>query len=290
MLKRKLRVMTYNTHCGLGPSDVPGFWRKLLARIGESRVYPKRISGWLARLSKKVDIVGLQEVRHNLSPFSDPQFEIYRKAGFKNALRHIVGTWGFRYDNVLLSNLARVHLPDTAVYHDLPGKVYGLATCGFTLAPYEFCGKQIWVGNVHLHPYDPHLRSVQVRYILERIQNMRDKYGDVPIIILGDFNAVLPGLPVGPFKSGDPDPGSYVGDESFKLFFVFFFRVPHHEDQMSDYTYPTMFKDDACNHKPNRTLDFILCTEGDWEICSYAVLQDVDHSDHYPVLGEFILK
>jgi endonuclease/exonuclease/phosphatase family metal-dependent hydrolase len=188
-----------------------------------------------------------------------------------------------------MSNLIPAFKDMQKLHHELPGRVYGFAKCGFTIAPFQFGGERIWVANVHLHPYDPPQRMGQVLYILKEIEEIRSVYGDVPFIILGDFNAVLPGMPCGPFISGDPDPTSYNEDSTFQMFFEAGFKVAHHEDHPNYYTYPTRHKDDICNHIPNRTLDFILCSETGWEINSYSILKNVAHSDHYPVLGEFVL-
>jgi endonuclease/exonuclease/phosphatase family metal-dependent hydrolase len=152
-----------------------------------------------------------------------------------------------------------------------------LASCGFTLAPFIFNGQAVWIGNTHLHPYNPKERAKQAVSIAREVAKIKD----APLLFLGDLNTVPPGCRDTGFSAGERDANSYKNDETLKILFDIGFKMTPHEDEDRFYTYPTGL--------PNRTLDYILYSDH-WDVVSYGVIRDFKFSDHYPVAGEFRLR
>lgn len=283
-----LRCISINTHRGQGPklpyllSQASREEGERIALLHDTRAYTYYIAEWLNQNRQRFDVVGLQEVFSGVFGFGDRLLGKFRQrdhyrviSGFRSALPHGVGFAAFRYENLLLSQLA---LRDSAsANHRLPGKVYMLAACGFTLAPFLFNGQTVWVGNTHLHPYSPRERARQAASIAQEV----DKLGDVPVLFLGDFNTVPPGCRENGFPAGERDEHSYRNDETFRILSDAGLQIIEHEDSLRFHTYPTGL--------PNRTLDYILFSHH-WEAVSYGVVREFKFSDHYPVAGEFRLR
>src|SRR5262245_46509907 len=283
-----LRCISINTHRGQGPklpyllSQVSMEEGERIELLHDAKAYTYYIAEWLNQNRDYYDVVGLQEVFNGVLGFGDRLMGKFRQrdhyrviSGFRSALPHGVGFAGFRYENLLLSQLPMINGTQTNFL--LPGKIYFLASCGFTLAPFLFNGRKIWIGNTHLHPYSPKERAKQAASIAREIQRL----GDVPIVFLGDFNMVPPGCRVTGFSAGEPDVSSYQGDETFPILFDAGLNMSPHDDADRFHTYPTGL--------PNRTLDYILFSEH-WQVVSYSTVHDFKFSDHYPVAGEFRLK
>lgn len=204
-----LRCVSINTHRGQGPklpyllSQVSFEEAERIELLYETRAYTYYIAEWLNLNRQRFDIVALQEVFNGRLGFGDRILGKFRQrdhyrviSGFGSALAHGVGFAAYKYENLLLSQLPmtnghRINFP-------LPGKIYFLATCGFTLAPFVFNGRDVFVGNTHLHPYNPRDRAKQA---LSIVNEMR-KLGDVPVPFLGDFNTVPPGCRDTGFPAG----------------------------------------------------------------------------------------
>lgn len=283
-----LRCISINTHRGQGPklpyllSQASRDEGERIALLHETRAYTYYIAEWLNRNRQRYDIVGLQEVFSGVFGFGDRLLGKFRQrdhyrviSGFRSALSHGVGFAAFRYENLLLSQLPMRDGAQTN--HPLPGKVYLLAACGFTLAPFLFNGRTVWIGNTHLHPYSPRERARQAASIAREVIRL----GDVPVLFLGDINTVPPGCRQGGFTAGERDEHSYRNDETFRVLCDAGLKIIAHEDSPRFYTYPT--------GQPNRTLDYILFNRH-WEARSYGVVQEFKFSDHYPVAGEFRLR
>ncbi|MBP7462145.1 MAG: endonuclease/exonuclease/phosphatase family protein [Candidatus Delongbacteria bacterium] len=288
MGKETIRCITINTHRGRGPK-IP----YLLAQssldeaerielLHSTRAYTYFIAEWLNQRKGDYDVVGLQEVFNGVLGFGDRIFRRFRQrdhyrviSGFRSAVAHGVGFAGFRYENLLLSHLQI--LTRTQINHFLPGKIAFLATGGFTLAPFVFNHRIIWIGNTHLHPYQPKIRATQARSLISHLK----KQGDVPVIFMGDYNTVPPGCKNTDFPAGERDVNSYKNDDTFKILQDGGLILPPHQDHELYYTYPTGL--------PNRTLDYILYSSH-WEILNYRVVNEFKFSDHYPVSAEFRLK
>jgi endonuclease/exonuclease/phosphatase family metal-dependent hydrolase len=283
-----LRCISINTHRGQGPkvpyllSQVSLQEAERIELLHDTRAYTYFIAEWLNQNKNEFDVVGLQEVFNGVLGFGDRLLGKFRQrdqyrviSGFKSALPHGVGFAGFRYENLLLSQLSMLNGAQTNYL--LPGKVFLLASCGFTLAPFLFHGRTIWIGNTHLHPYSPRERVRQAVSIAQRVQSL----GDVPIIFLGDINTVPPGCRETGFRAGESDVHSYRNDKTFGVLFDAGLNAIDHYDSETYYTYPTGL--------PNRTLDYILFSRH-WEVVTYGVVRDFKFSDHYPVAGEFRLK
>ena len=282
-----LSVASINTHRGKGPridyllrDSLPPETERV-ALLHEARAYAYYIAEWLNRNRACFDVVALQEVFHGvLGPagrwFSRfPQHDYYRVfSGFGTALAHGVGFAGFRYENLLLSRLPEV--PGRRIRGMLPGRVFGLAACGFTLAPFRFAGRTAWVGNTHLHAYSPSARMRQAAALARVVRDL----GDAPVVLLGDLNTVPPGCRDGDFPAGDRDVRSYRGDRTLEILGTAGLRTVRHEDREEFWTYPT-----GC---PNRTLDYVMASRH-WEIESYRVEKGFLLSDHYPVVAELRL-
>jgi endonuclease/exonuclease/phosphatase family metal-dependent hydrolase len=280
------RCVTLNTHRGQGPNidclrrtAEPDEARRL-ELLHDAAAYTYWIAEWLQKHRDLYDAVALQEVFGGvlglgaLSRFS--QDDYYRElSGFETALSHAVGFAGFRYSNVLLcrSPLAS----GREIHARLPGRIMLLAACGFTLAPVAHGGRTIWVGNTHLHAYDPKKRAKQAAAIAAEVKSL----GDVPVLFLGDLNTTPPGCRDGDFPAGDRDRFSYRDDETLKVFARAGLRMVPHDDGPDLHTYPTGDR--------NRTLDYVLFS-GHWHVEDYRVLHDVRLSDHYPVEAAFRLR
>lgn len=283
-----LRVLTINVHRGQGP-ELP-----LLLEYGardarerhrlthRAKAYTHLIADWLRRQTMRHDVVGLQEVFHGLlgplkrvihrQPTQDLRYQAV--GAFVRAHAHAIGHPAFRYQNLLLSRLPE---GDGDVRHEaLPCRVFGLARCGVTLAPVRWGDRTVWVGNTHLHAYHPKKRTAQAEAIAAVLREL----GDVPILLMGDFNMVPAGCKDADFPHGGRDLLSYRGDRTFAVLAEAGLETVPHEDSEAFWTHPTGL--------PNRTLDYILFSRH-WEVESYRVLRDFTLSDHLPVEGCFRL-
>lgn len=283
-----VRCVTINTHRGRGPDvryvvrGAPPDAAERALLLDGTRAYAYHIADWIRQRRDRYDVVGLQEVFHGYLgiggvPFGGRfrQRDYYRAlTGYPRAIAHRVGFAGFRYENVLLSRLADA--PDAHIESHLPCRVFRLAACGFTLAPHRVAGRTVWIGNTHLHAYNPRARAKQAAAIAREVRRL----GDVPVLFLGDLNTVPPGCKDGDFPDGDRDVRSYRGDRTLQLLARAGLRTAPHEDRGPFWTYPT--------GAPNRTLDFILHTRH-WEMTEYRVVQDFALSDHLPVEGAYRL-
>lgn len=253
-----------------------------IALLHDTRVYTYFIAEWLNQNRAEFDIVGLQEVFNGVLGLGDRVLGRFRQrdhyrviSGYRSALTHGVGFAGYKYENLLLSQLQAVN--GSRINYPLPGRIYFLAACGFTLAPFVLEGRTVFIGNTHLHPYNPKDRADQASSIATALQRL----GYVPVLFLGDFNTVPPGCRDTGFPDGERDVKSYKNDETFRILSDAGLQMVPHEDSDRFYTYPTGL--------PNRTLDYILFNEH-WDVVHYSVLRDFKFSDHYPVLGEFRLR
>jgi endonuclease/exonuclease/phosphatase family metal-dependent hydrolase len=275
------RVVTLNTHRGQGP-DIGCLRRTVepdesrrLELLHETAAYTYWIAEWLQRHKDRFDAVGLQEVFGGLFGFGlrplarSAQDDYYRVlSGYETALSHPIGIALFRYANVLL---CREPLAEGGEIHArLPGRVFNLAACGFTLAPVRHRDRTVWVGNTHLHAYDPKKRTRQAAAIAAEVAAL----GDVPVVFLGDLNTTPPGCRDRDFPAGDRDRFSYRDDETLKILARCGLRTVPHEDGPEYHTYPTGDR--------NRTLDYVLFSRH-WNVEDYRALHDVRLSDHYPV-------
>lgn len=288
MDRTTIRCVTINTHRGRGPklhhllSQASLEESRRIQLLHETRAYTYYMAEWLNQNQHRFDFVGLQEVFNGILGFGDKILGKFRQrdhydviGGFRSVVAHGVGFAGFRYENMLLSHLPR--LSHRQINFLLPGRIFFLAACGFTLAPYPVNGTVVWIGNTHLHAYNPNDRSHQAKNIAAEIK----KLGDVPILFLGDLNTVPPGCRTSDFPAGERDTLSYKNDRTLDILHEAGLRMIPHEDRDDFYTYPTGV--------PNRTLDYILFSKH-WNVKSYGVLRDFKFSDHYPVYGEFELN
>jgi endonuclease/exonuclease/phosphatase family metal-dependent hydrolase len=283
----RLRVLTANTHLGQGPKLpylLRGAQERDRARIEllhDTRAYAFHIAEWLRANLDLYHAVGLQEVFHHALGLNNGarrfrQRDYYsRLAGYGSSIPHRVGFAAFRYENLLLSRLP--HAPSPRIQSLLPGRVFRLAACGFTLAPFHLEGRVVWIGNTHLHPYNPRTRAHQAESIAAEIR----KLGDVPIVFLGDLNTVPQGCKDGDFPEGERDVRSYRGDRTLSIFAEAGLATVPHADRTEFWTYPT--------GAPNRTLDYVLFSRH-FEVESYRVVKEFTFSDHYPVEAEFRLR
>lgn len=288
MSQPTIRCVTINTHRGQGPK-LPYLLAqssleeaRRIELLHDTRAYTYYIAEWLHQNRNRFDIVGLQEVFNGILGFGDRLLGKFRQrdhydviGGFRSIIAHGVGFAGFRYENLMLSQLQMVG--QSQINYLLPGRVFFLAACGFTLAPFVFNGHIVWIGNTHLHAYNPKDRTHQAKSITKEIK----KLGDKPILFLGDFNTVPPGCRDSDFPAGERDVNSYKNDKTFEIFSEAGLSSIEHGDSELYYTYPTGV--------PNRTLDYILFSRH-WEVINYEVIKDFKFSDHYPVFGEFRLK
>jgi endonuclease/exonuclease/phosphatase family metal-dependent hydrolase len=285
--KGLVRLISINTHRGQGPK-LPYLLRtadeqeaERIRLLHATRAYAYHIAAWLERYREVYHAVALQEVFRGVFGIGDSfsrfrQHDYYRAlSGYPDAIAHRVGFAGFRYENMLLSRLEKADVPGMQSF--LPCRVFRLAACGFTLAPYTFEGRTIWIGNTHLHPYSPQARAVQA----EAIAKALGRLGDVPVLFLGDLNTVPPGCKDGDFPDGERDVHSYRGDRTLSILGAAGLRMIAHRDERRFHTYPT--------GAPNRTLDYILFSRH-WEVREYRVVDEFRYSDHYPVEGAFRLR
>jgi endonuclease/exonuclease/phosphatase family metal-dependent hydrolase len=280
------RCLTLNTHRGSGPkldyllrTAEPSQARRL-ELLHDAAAYTCWIAEWLQRRRDLYDAVGLQEVFGGvlglgaLTRFT--QDDSYRfLSGYETVLSHAVGFAGFRYANMLLARGPVAAHGEIHAY--LPGRIFLLAACGFTLAPLVHRGRTIWVGNTHLHSYDPKKRARQAAAIAAEVAAL----GDVPVVFMGDLNTTPPGCRDGDFPAGERDVRSYRGDETLKILARAGLRCVPHEDGPEYHTYPTGDR--------NRTLDYVLCSRH-WQVEEYRVLHEVTFSDHYPVEAALRLR
>lgn len=283
----RLRCLSVNTHRGQGPklplvlNQASAEESQRIELLHETRAYAYFISDWLNRNRQKFDVVALQEVFNGILGVGEKVFAKFRQrdhyrvlSGFDALLEHGVGFAGFRYQNLMLSQLPR--LADQGYNHLLPGKVFFLASCGFTLAPFLLKDTIVWIGNTHLHAYSPQARMRQAR----SIASVLGKLGDVPVVFMGDLNTVAPGCRTGDFGKGDIDRYNYRDDRTLDILAEAGLRTVPHDDAVRFWTYPT--------GAPNRTLDYIMYTHH-WLVRDYGVIHDFSFSDHYPVHAELEL-
>lgn len=282
------RCVTLNTHRGSGPdlaclrrTSEPEETRRLEI-LHDTKAYTYWIAEWLQSRRDAYDAVGLQEVWGGVlglgtRPFSRfAQDDYYRVlSGYGAALSHRVGFAGFRYANVLL---LREALASGAEKHaNLPCRVFLLAACGFTLAPVVHRGRTVWIGNTHLHAYNPKSRMRQAAAIAREVRRL----GDQPVLFLGDLNTVPPGCKDGDFTEGDRDARSYKDDRTFEILAKAGLRTVRHDDSARFWTYPT--------GAANRTLDYILASRH-WDVDRYRVVRGFRLSDHEPVEASYRLS
>jgi endonuclease/exonuclease/phosphatase family metal-dependent hydrolase len=283
-----LKCVSINTHRGQGPklpyllSQASMEEAERIELLHDTRAYTYYIAEWINHNKHRFDVVGLQEVFNGVLGLGDRILGKFRQrdhyrviSGFRSAVPHGVGFAGYRYENLLLSQLQMMN--GHQINYLLPGKVYFLAACGFTLAPFVFGERVVCIGNTHLHPYNPKDRAQQARSIADELHRL----GDAPVLFMGDFNTVPPGCRETGFPAGERDVNSYKNDDTFNILRDAGLEMLPHEDSDRFYTYPT--------GRPNRTLDYILYT-AHWDVESYGVLREFTFSDHYPVFGEFRLR
>lgn len=277
-----VRCVSINTHRGQGP-DISYVARNATpdaARRAEilhdTRAYVFHIADWIRRNSGRYEVVALQEVFHGLLGFDGKSFlprhrqrDYYSElTGYPTAVAHRVGLAGMRYENLLLSRLSVAAA--APIRASLPCRVFRLAACGFTLIPQVVAGRTVWIGNTHLHAYNPRARSRQATSIARVVRSL----GDVPVIFLGDFNTVPAGCRDGDFPDGERDRKSYKGDRTLEILAKAGLRTVAHSDESRFWTYPV--------GAPNRTLDYALASRH-WDVESYRVVTEFALSDHYPV-------
>src|SRR5215467_1648665 len=217
-----LKCVSINTHRGQGPklpyllSQVSMEEAERIELLHDTRAYTYYIADWLNQNRQQFDVVGLQEVFNGVLGLGDRILGKFRQrdhyrviSGFRSAIPHGVGFAGYRYENLLLSQLQMLN--GHQINYLLPGKVYFLAACGFTLAPFVLGDQMVAIGNTHLHPYNPKDRTQQARSIASELQ----KLGDVPVLFMGDFNTVPPGCRDTGFPAGERDVKSYKNDDTF---------------------------------------------------------------------------
>ena len=280
----EFRCVTFNTHRGQGP-DLGCLRRttdaeeaRRLELLHDTAAYTLWIAEWLQRERDLYDAVGLQEVFGGLFGLRSrsSQDDYYRVlSGYETVISHAVGFAAFRYANLLLCRDPLA--PGGEIHAHLPGRVFLLAACGLTLAPVVHRGRTVWVGNTHLHAYNPRKRERQAAAIAAEIKAL----GDVPVVLMGDLNTTAPGCRDGDFPAGDRDVRSYRGDRSLRILAQAGLRAVPHEDAPEFHTYPTGDR--------NRTLDYVLFTRH-WQVEDYRALHDVRLSDHYPVEASFRLR
>lgn len=283
-----VRAISINTHRGQGPklryllkSALPSEQARIRL-LHDTKAYTYHIADWLHRHADRYHVVALQEVFYGLfGSFQrmvtgrSPQIDYYRTiGGFPRTINHRVGFSAFQYENVLMSRLEPARAPQVRAL--LPGRVFRLAACGFTLIPFEVKGRTVWIGNTHLHAYNPDARTKQAESIARQIQRL----GEVPVLFLGDLNTVPRGCRKNGFTHGDRDRNSYKGDRTLEIFESVGLRTVGHEDDADFWTYPTGMS--------NRTLDYVLHTDH-WAVEEYRVVREFTLSDHYPVEGTFRL-
>ena len=284
----RLRCLTINTHRGQGPKlgllldKAQGEQAQRIELLHETRAYAYFISDWLNQHSRRYDVVALQEVFNGILGVSEKVIAKYRQrdhyrvlSGFDALIEHGVGFAGFRYQNLMLSQLPK--LTDQVYNQLMPGKVFFLASCGFTLAPFLLKDSIVWIGNTHLHAYSPAARMRQARSIASVLRTL----GDVPIVFMGDLNTVPDGHRIGNFGEGDIDRYNYRDDSTLTILQDAGLRTVKHDDARKFWTYPT--------GAPNRTLDYIMFSRH-WHVRDYGVLHDFTLSDHYPVYADLQLN
>jgi endonuclease/exonuclease/phosphatase family metal-dependent hydrolase len=284
----RLRCLSINTHRGQGPklsllrTGASPEEAQRIELMHDTRAYAYFIAEWLNNHKSKYDVVALQEVFNGVLGVGERIVQKYRQrdhyrmlSGFASYLEHGVGFAAFRYQNLLLSQLPKL---SRAAYHlHLPGKVFFLASCGFTLAPFLLKDTIIWIGNTHLHAYSPAARMRQARSIAQVVRAV----GDAPIILMGDLNTVAPGCRIARFGPGDIDRYNYHNDDTLNILFETGLKTVRHEEHLRFYSYPTGL--------PNRTLDYILFSRH-WHVHDYGALHDFTLSDHYPVFADLELN
>ena len=183
MIDLVLTVCTFNVHLFNGPFEDGdyGFWHqmKMLFFGGRKRrvEYLKKIKKWLKK--RNFHIVRMQEVFQSFSfPGRRKRTAYFKDLGFADTTPHGVGARWYRFENLLLSRLQSVKLPNVSLFSNfrLKGRVYWLAQSGFTAKFFHFGGQIILVINTHLHPTSIKKRMVQAGQIVRRIEKIRSKF------------------------------------------------------------------------------------------------------------------
>ncbi|XP_012092978.1 carbon catabolite repressor protein 4 homolog 3 isoform X2 [Jatropha curcas] len=142
------------------------------------RVICKELAGW------NPDIICLQEV--------DRYFDLLKsveKLGYAGSYKRRTGDYSdgcavfWKADEFRLLEAESIEF-----------KALGLRDNVAQLSVFEICkaeSKRILVGNIHVL-YNPHRGDVklgQIRFLLSRAQILAEKWGNIPIVLAGDFNS-----------------------------------------------------------------------------------------------------
>lgn len=118
-------------------------------------------------------------------------------------------------------------------------------------------------------------RQKQTQVLLEQTARIVEEYGDIPSIIVGDFNAVV-----------NESIHSMIGESGYDNCGTVAFRIT------SRGTWNTGYYGDAVD-KNSDTLDFCYASKNNFFICSYKVSADKYNnmytSDHFPIIIELLL-
>ena len=279
-----ITVMSYNIHYGYGYSN---------ADKTEEEVYDY-LDG-LAKVIKDADIVALEEVDLSV-PRSHGISEIEylaKKGGFRYA--YFSDNWNFKLlpflDPVYFSKLRTGHAvlskypikqaktlifekPDASFWHRwfFIWRTQQVVNIGIR-------DKTLQVFNVHLESESRDDRMSQARQLVDMIRHSKR-----PLIVLGDFNALMPEASVKDF-SGE----NYLGDDTISIIRKAGLRElfppeQYLKDESRYFTFPSK--------RPDRRLDYFYYSS-DIDISSAKVLGSdalKDASDHLPVLVRFRLK
>jgi endonuclease/exonuclease/phosphatase family metal-dependent hydrolase len=176
-----------------------------------------------------------------------------------------------RHERIELARTSRPFWSD-AFYLDRLAQAVEIAVGSDTLV----------VINVHLEAFDEVTREIQAR----EVRRMYERYADRPVLLIGDFNSILPSARAAHQPGVQRD---FAGDETLSILLDGTALQPAFPD--SAYaaplsaigTYPTV--------APTRKIDHIFYTPGRIRSLDAAVPATPDMpSDHRPVMMRFVLQ
>lgn len=234
-----LRVMSYNIHHG------EGLDKKLdLARIAQ------------VILDAKADIAGLQEVDRGVERTQrrDLPAELAKLTGLHVAFENNHPYQGGEYGNAVLTRYPIKRVKNTHFKMLRPGEQRGVLQLVL-----DVHGREVLFLNTHID-YRPD--DAERLMNVEELKSIVAAAGTMPVILVGDFNAVPDSRTIGNIKAFLADTWELVG-------------------QGPGFSIPVK--------KPTRRIDYVWITRTSVQPLRMEVLRS-EASDHLPILAELRLK
>lgn len=258
-----MRVMTFNLRCDF-PLDFSNRWNSR-----KSMVY-------YIMKNYKCDVIGTQEVTDNMYEDIKNNVEGYAIIGAQRG-KKITS----ERNNLLISKKHIVHEYKTFWLSETPDKIgsrkwYSLFPRICTTAIVEYDNrKKVRICNSHLDNFLPKAREYGLRRLMEVIEKEQEKE-ELPIILMGDFNATPDSKVIKSFREG-----KFSG---IKLSPV---------QDISKALYKEATRDKFKRTQNGVHIDYIFVSEGIEVVNAEIVKYNINGkypSDHYPLMADIKIK